>query len=396
MDWKPRAAALADAVVHPASRWHQPLADVPRHLFVPNWWGYRPGSGWTLSGGAAEPGRWADAVYADRTLVTRVGPLHADHATEADHPEGAPTSSSTLPSLVVTMYRHAMITDGTDVLCVTGTGYGTALLSRRIGDRRVTSIDIDPHLVDTARGRLDLIGARPLVRVADITGPLPGTFDRIVSTVGLPGVPPHWLSSLRGGGRLVTNLAATGLVITADKTSDGGARGCVTWEPAGFMATRTGRDYPAPAGTRHAWTDDADDVTTGRHPVVPVARTWELLTCLALAAPGVQHSYSEDRDGVRTAVMVHPDGSWARATGCRGKRPTVHQSGPRRLWDTLDAIRHDWLSDGSLPVYGATVTIDPDATLHLTRGTWRTTIPAAASPTGPNTGVGNDTVHIAT
>jgi len=31
------------------------------------------------------------------SLVTRIGPLHADHASPGDHPAGLPTSSSTLP-----------------------------------------------------------------------------------------------------------------------------------------------------------------------------------------------------------------------------------------------------------------------------------------------------------
>ena len=377
MEWQPHAAALAGAVVHPSSRWYGPLAETPRHLLVPSWWRLLPQTGWTLRDGADDPDRWANAAYSNRTLVTRVGPLHADQATGQDHPGGKPTSSSTLPGLVVTMYRHAMIEDSSDVLCVTGTGYGTALLTRRLSDRQVTSIDVDPYLVEAARDRLDLIGVHPDLRVCDITGALPGTYDRIVSTVGLPGIPRSWLSALRDGGRLVTNLAGTGLVIAADKTPDGDARGVVTWERAGFMATRTGENYPPAPSTRHAWTDEGDDTGTGRYPVVQVAEMWELMTSYALVTPGVQHSYTENENGVRTAVMVHADGSWARASGHRGETPTVHQSGPQRLWDRLDAIRHDWLTDGCLPVYGAEVVITPDGTLHLTRGTWHTTIPAA-------------------
>lgn len=378
MDWEPHAEALADATVHPVSRWRQPLADTPRHLFTPRWWRRLDGE-WTLRDGQADPERWISAAYSDRTLVTRVGPLHADLAKPHDRPTGKPTSSSTLPTLVVMMYRHAMIGDDIDVLCVTGTGYGTALLTRRIGDERVTSIDVDPYLVEAARDRLDLVGAHPDVQVCDITGPLPAVYDRIVSTVGLPGIPPGWLTALRPGGRFVTNLAGTGLVVAANKTPDGGARGSVTWDRAGFMATRTSgaEDYPPPPSTWHAWTDEGADITTGRYAVIQVAETWELMTSLALAVPGVQHSYNQDGDGVRTAVMVHADGSWARATGRRGERPTVHQAGPRRLWDVLDAIRHDWLSDGSLPVYGAHADVDPDGTLHLTRGPWHTTVPSA-------------------
>jgi hypothetical protein len=72
--------------------------------------------------------------------------------------------------------------------------------------------------------------------------------------------------------------------------------------------------------------------------------------------------------------MLHGDGSWARATSADGENPAVHQSGPRRLWDLLDDIRHSWLRDGSLPIYGAKVTITSDGTIQLKRGRWQAAI----------------------
>ncbi|MFJ1756522.1 hypothetical protein [Kitasatospora sp. NPDC088134] len=374
-DWRPRAAALSAAVVHPASRWAQPLARTPRHVFVPRWWRHLPDTGWTLREGAADEQRWLSAAYTDHTLVTRVGPLHADHADPADHPEGLPTSSSTLPTLVVAMYRHALLTDTCETLCVTGTGYGTALLAARLGEEKVTSVDVDPYLGEAARERLDRLGHRPALHTCDLTGPLPGTFDRIVATVALPGIPGSWLAALRPGGRLVTNLADTGLVIALDVRADGSATGMVTPERAGFMHARHGDNYPPPTSTRHAWTAEGD-VTSSRYPVVDVQQSWELMSAYALAVPGVRHDCTEEQ-GVRTAVMVHPDGSWARATAPAGEPALVHQGGPRRLWDELDTIRHHWLTHGRLPAYGATAEADPDGTLHLRRGTWHATVPAA-------------------
>lgn len=374
MDWESHAKALVDSAVHPASRWHEPVAEVPRHLFTPRWWQYAGEDGWTLRDGVAEPERWMRAAYSDRSLVTRVAGLHADHAKPDDHPTGKPTSSSTLPSLVVTMYRHAMLTDDVDALCVTGSGYGTALLARRLGDEQVTSVDVDGYLVHAAAERLEAVGLRPRMVVCDITGPLPGQFDRIVSTVSVPSIPASWLAALRPGGRLVTTIAGTGLLVTADKTADGGATGRVTWDRAGFMATRHGEDYPPAPTVGEAWTADGEEVTTGRYPVIEVGEAWEVMSALALAAPGIRHAYDEDPEGMRTAAMVHADGSWARATGRRGEAPTVHQGGPRRLWDVLDGIRHDWASDGYLQVYGAKVTVTPDGETTLSRGGWTVTL----------------------
>ena len=73
--------------------------------------------------------------------------------------------------------------------------------------------------------------------------------------------------------------------------------------------------------------------------------------------------------------MTHPDGSWARAQATATREaPTVHQGGPRRLWDPLEDIldRLNWL--GELPVYGARVVITPDGETTLTRGAWKATL----------------------
>lgn len=383
-DWQQPAARMADATVHPSSRWRRPLAAVPRHLCVPNWW--QPGpDGWQHR--SRDEGRqaWLDAAYSGRTLVTRVGGLHADHAKSDDRPQGLPTSSATLPALLVQMYQHAMLTDDCNVLATCGTGYGTALLARRLagGSGTVTSVDIDPYLTEAARERLATIGAhedrRVRIETADLTGalPAPGRWDRIVATVSVPGIPPAWLDALGEGGRLVTTLAGTGLLIAADKAPSGGAHGRIVGR-ASFMTTRAPgeHDYRRPE-TAHAWTAEGDQVATGRYPVLPVAEVWDMRSMMALAHPGIAHSYDEDDDGVRTAVMVSPDGSWARASGRRGETPRVHQTGPSRLWDTLDGIRHDAASDGDLPIEGASVVIDPDGTTRLARGTWRATIPPA-------------------
>jgi len=94
---------------------------------------------------------------------------------------------------------------------------------------------------------------------------------------------------------------------------------------------------------------------------------------LGVLAPGTEHYHTED-GGIRTALLLHADGSWARATGKDGDEPTVHQAGPQRLWDLLDGIRDTWLRDGSLPLHGASVTVAPDGTIHLKRGRWRATL----------------------
>ena len=322
------------------------------------------------------------AAYSDRTLVTRIGPLHADHVVSGEKPTGLPTSSSTLPGLTVNMFRHALIQDGEDVAEIgTGSGYGAALLSHRLGDPFVTSVDIDPYLTQAAKERLAAQGLCPNLLELDATAELPGTYDRIMATVSVRPVPAAWMAALRTGGRLVTTIADTGLLVTADKEDDGHAYGRVEWDRAAFMATRSGPDYPptpwAAELLQHAKEAEGDLVSIGRYPVVQVQESWELWSTLSVTHPGIEHYFGKDDEGretVRTAYALHSDGSWARARQRGEELPEIHQGGPRRLWSLVDELRARWLREGQLPVYGAQVIISPDGTVRMRRGSWAVTI----------------------
>ncbi|MEU3756616.1 methyltransferase domain-containing protein [Streptomyces olivoreticuli] len=90
-----------------------------------------------------------------------------------------------------------------DVLDVgTGSGYSAALLCHRFGDRRVSSVDVDPCLTGAARGWLAAAGHHPEVATVDATSQLSGTYDRIIATVSVPRIPASWLTALRPGGHL--------------------------------------------------------------------------------------------------------------------------------------------------------------------------------------------------
>lgn len=375
MEWLPQARRLAHEILRPESRWHAAVAGVPRHQFVPRWW-EPDGEAWTLRSGPDDPDAWMEAAYSDQTLVTRVGACHADNADEGDVVTGIPTSSSTLPSLIVQMYRHAEIADDNELLVTTGTGYGTALACARLGDKQVTSIDVDEHLVKLARDRLALLGVHPTVEPVDITEPLPGKYDRIVSTVSVRTVPSSWMWSLRTGGRLVTTIAGTGLILTADKTADGFAVGRIVWDRAGFMRTRHGDDYEQPAEDRWMGCMDGEgeETSTSRYPLLYPPDAWDVMSMMELYAPGIEYRQAWDGD-TRTVWLLHPDGSWARAraTGFLSS-PRVHESGPRRLWNELERIRNRLNREGALPVYGARVTISPLGETTLSRGSWTVTL----------------------
>ncbi|HYZ09521.1 MAG TPA: methyltransferase domain-containing protein [Pseudonocardiaceae bacterium] len=146
-DWTTLAAGLADELVRlgkvRSPEWQAAVRAVPRHELVPVQHLYDPSTGtWT-------PRSTADdlaLVYSNTALFVLPGGR----------------SSTSMPGLMTRMLETLDVRDGHDVLEIgTGTGYNAALLSHRIGDQHVFSVDIEPDLVQLARERLARIGYRP-------------------------------------------------------------------------------------------------------------------------------------------------------------------------------------------------------------------------------------------
>ncbi|MFJ8310880.1 MULTISPECIES: methyltransferase domain-containing protein [unclassified Streptomyces] len=355
--WAEAATSLADKVTADAPAWHDAVANTPRHRLVPHWWKRIPNSPmeeWELVGLPEGSPERLHAAYTDETLVTRVGPTHADHATPGEHGRGDPTSSSTLPGLIVSMAHRLDVKPGHKVLDVgTGSGYSAGLFARRFGDENVTSVDVDPYLVEAARRRLAEFGRTPRVEAIDATGELPEPeYDRIMATVSVRPVPASWLRALRPGGRLVTSIARTALLITADMGTDGIARGTVQPDPATFMETRQEADYPAKLNDvfMSARVRQGEDMRSPDGPIPDLWREWPLRWLYELDTPGVETRAATCPDNGRRVVwLLAADGSWARAED--GTSPVVHQSGPRRLWDDLERVRRRWEEDNRFSLH---------------------------------------------
>jgi protein-L-isoaspartate O-methyltransferase len=363
-DWTEAARKLAAQVTSSAPEWHDAVACTPRHELVPVWWSRirnSPTFEWELvAPDVNDP--WA-STYSDETLVTRVGAMHADLAGPEDHAFGAPTSSSTLPGLIVRMLHLLNPEPGQQVLDIgTGSGYSAALLAHRLGDDLVTSIDVDAYLVKTARDRLEGFGRRPRMVVADATGELPeGEYDRMIATVSVRPVPRSWLAALRPGGRIVTTIAQTSLLVSAELERGLVARGSVQADPASFMRTRSGANYPARLDTVYADARDADgdEVRDLRGPVPNLWADWELRALYELDSADIENRSATDEDGKEIVWLLAGDGSWARAEDATGK---VHQSGARRLWDDLERVRAKWEEAGRFALHDLTVEFTPETT----------------------------------
>lgn len=375
MEFEPYAARLGEACAQWDPEWAEVIATTPRHVFIPRWWEDNSDS-WQLQDGPSDPQRWMDAAYASRSLVTRVGTLHADHATEATA-VGQATSAATDPALITLMLRQGMVQSNSTVLCVAGSGYTAAVLSKRLGEEFVTAIDLDRYLVVSAAERLSSIGLHPTTDVRDITDDLSGEFDRIISTVSVRPIPKSWLNALKPGGRLVTTIKGTRLLVTANKTRNGGALGMVVdGVTPGFMGTRNGDDYPEDgldALLERVRDQVGDEVRTSRYSVVEQS-AFDVMSMLELGYPGIAYRFEIGDDGRSTVWLLHDNGSWVRMTGLPNTSTEIHQGGPWRLWDELEVILSTRERDGRLPVYGAMVTINPDGETTLISGSWRATL----------------------
>lgn len=373
LDWRPRALAFAEhlaesgIISHPALR--HVFATVPRHLFVPRFWELNEyNSPTTLVSGEEDDhrGRWLDAVYSDRFLITQWAP--------GCGPEGIATrivtSSASQPSIVATMLDRLGALPGHRVLEVgTGTGYNASLLSALLGAEQVTSIEIDAALVDDARDRLDAAGFHPTLHIADGAVPLPGgwVFDRIVATCSVRRIPSAWVTQLAPGGRLVVPLGFGGALAVLDKTNDQEASGRIDMTAVYFMPLREAATQPMPddfapplpatqpAAAHHGLTD-VDPAELDR----PDFQLW-----LALHHPGLQltHHY---RDDVPDAAIVYGPRERAvveTAQSSAGLWTTRQQNG--RPWDTVESAWRAFLRTGRPRRDRLGLTARTDGSQHL-------------------------------
>ncbi|MDH6110331.1 protein-L-isoaspartate O-methyltransferase [Kitasatospora sp. MAP12-15] len=327
----PTAEALRHAMVDALGadgsltddRWREAFVNVPRHAFVPFF--YRQGlDGSHQRVGDDDQGQraeWLQAVYQNQALVTHLI-------------DGNTASSSSQPSLMAVMLEALDVTEGTRVKEIgTGTGYNAALLSHRLGDENVVSVDVDQDITDAARERLDRAGYRPTVLTGDGSQPEPGRprpYGGIIATCGLRSIPPVLLRELTPGGLIVAPLGFG--VVRVQQTGEGEAQGRFLATPAYFMPLRAAGD----SGVIHRpQVPGGDARPSAMGPDVIVDEGFRFLASVALPALGWQYDLSDDGRPTSARVWTS-DGSIAdlRDDG------TVTEGGPRRLWSELEALHH--------------------------------------------------------
>lgn len=355
--------------------WYEVFTRVPRHVFVPYGAvesGPQDDRRYTLVRGdaPAERDAWLNAVYCDQTLLTHFDSGPAEVALEKEEQPHDYRSSGTAPGFLAYMLDALDVTDGDRVLDVgTGTGYGAALLSERVGDAYVTSVDVEPQLIELARARLAKAGYSPTVVAGDgRDGYKPGApYDRVLATTSWPYVPAKWVTQVGLGAVIVGNLLGRlgGALYRLTVKADGVARGQFLPEWIGFMLARpytTMRDFTAV---------DTEDGTyeTGTTRVDPAVLEDRAFGFVAqLQTRDVHPFWAQDEQGRPLAGYLAPDGSWAEVYPAdqEGRRQ-VDQGGPRRLWDEIETAYQFW-SGHDMPAwtrFGLTVTPEEQYAWYL-------------------------------
>ncbi|MER6167572.1 ATP-grasp peptide maturase system methyltransferase [Streptomyces violaceorubidus] len=338
------AAAGAGRPANPA--WLVAAGNVPRHVFVPGF--YLPadepdGQGltvWEPVTSKLDYGRWLAASYSDTTLITQFDGEETDWERPAVRHGGAPTSSSTLPSLVLRMWSDADVSEGHTILEIgTGTGYSTALACERLGSSHVTSVEVDPVRLRGAADALYGCGYTPsLARADGVYGYWPEAwFDRIVAACSFRSVPLALLRQTRPGGKVLLPLSGwlygnARVLLTV--AGDGTAEGALLPGTISFMPART---HTAPAyGNPADWAAGLQGAPrSARHaPDRITAGTEDAFHLRFLAQSAVPDAQMVTTDGVvhlidsvsGSAATLTPDGGdWS-----------VREGGPVKLWSRIE------------------------------------------------------------
>ncbi|MCC3768214.1 methyltransferase domain-containing protein [Streptomyces sp. UNOC14_S4] len=343
------------------SDWTDTFADTPRMRFLPSvMWPYDQASEECVAvDRTADLDGWHRYACSDMAIITQW-----DDGTRTT-PGTDMTSSSSMPSLVLSMLADLQVRPGHKVLEVgTGTGWNAALLAHRAGPGRVTTIEVDRVVAESARHALRQAGIAVTVIHGDgLEGHLPAApYDRLIATCGLRTVPYAWVEQMRPGGVLLvpwgthfTSTEATArLVVSGDGSS---ASGPFT-QRVTFMRARAQRltvgDYDTYV-TAEAREGARKSRTTLPHSEVFGTTAWDANQfVLGLRLPDVVHTRGPEENGARPVwLLSSSDRSWACVLFREDRAEfTVYQYGRRRLWDETEAA-HTWWTEQGRPGFSS-------------------------------------------
>ncbi|QKW52191.1 ATP-grasp peptide maturase system methyltransferase [Streptomyces buecherae] len=351
---------LADSLTETGAltdpEWRSAVRAVPRELFAGAYFRPVPGTVPTSYRPVREgdPG-WLEGIYSDATLITQLDGLTRPDDVPEGTVTGSPSSSSTLPSLVLRMWQQLGVGAGHRVLEIgTGTGYSTALGAHRLGDANLTSIEYDPVVGGAAAVALKAAGFAPRLIIGDgLRGdPDGGPYDRLIATCSVRYVPLPWLHQVRPGGKILVTLSGwsyANALSLLEVTGPGEATGRFLPGYTSFMIARPHDRPPRPALALLPGDERSSEIDPTK------LDDWTGGWVAQLAAPsaerlgtGTEQILWDVSTGSQARTAPSPDGGW-----------TVVQRGPVRLWDQVERAVRQWQAAGEPHQEGFGITISP-------------------------------------
>ncbi|MFC8334537.1 ATP-grasp peptide maturase system methyltransferase [Streptomyces olivaceus] len=338
--------------------WREAVTAVPRHEFLRGGFFQEVADSTPTAWApvAQDDPRWLESCYEDVSLVTQI----AGTVVPGDirgRIMRAPTSSSTMPGLVVRMLEELRVDAGHRVLEIgTGTGYSTALMCHRLGEDFVTSVEVDEDVSVRARNALGHCGFAPNLIVGDgLAGDRDGApYDRVIAACGLLTIPHELVEQTRPGGVMLVTLC--GWLYSSELArltvhEDGTASGRLLGGHVSFMLARP--HLPPPLGLL----PDLDEGDERRAVFgADVIEDWNTRFVAQLAAPRAQHVVLT-REGRTEHLFLDVDaGAWAVLREHDG-RWTVRQNGPGRVWDAVEEHITRWRGAGAPPLEEFEITL---------------------------------------
>lgn len=336
--------------------WRSSFESVPRHLFVPE--RFEDSEGVRLDRYEDEDG-WLRGAYADSQILEPPGP--GEELTRRVR------VSVCSPSLAAEVLDASRATPGMQVLEIgSGSGYCAGLLTMRLGDDSVTTVESGFARSEHVRVRLASAGLEPRVVSVDKTEGWPeqGPCDRVLSFAPVDRVPYGWIRRCQPGGRVLVpwgdasrQLALADLRVGGDglargrfsplRGSGGQQSGLALWRRLS-RSLRPEADR-AVRGSELGRGDLLDD---------------SAVFAAGLLLPGVGWAVRHGAGHSVSLCLVDPaTGSWAllrTPAEPRIGRSEVRQKGPRFLADELERAHGLWREAGrpAPDRFGLTVTPD--------------------------------------
>lgn len=349
-------------------QWRAAVEAVPRHEFVPRFYRVTNVPGLTtwepVTTELVGVDEWLRLVYTDESWMTQFDGHDIDWSNPKPISNAHPTSSSTLPSLVVRMLEDLDVQDDMNVCEIgTGTGYSTALMCHRLGSARVTSIETDPGVAERAQHALARCGYSPRLLVKNgLAGhSAAAPYDRLIATCGLRNIPPAWVRQVRPGGIILTTLRGWMRSLGLAKLTlaeDGSAHGRFSPDDPSFMIARQ-QDAPDGLGMIP---DPADGETRTSAHGPDILTDAGTAFMAQLAAPNARY-FSMPVDGgmVNTFLLDSVTDAFAVLAPDSEGGWTVRQGGPYRLWDEVESAISAWREAGSPNPSEFGVTVTPES-----------------------------------